>query len=744
MQKFRNFSESGSRAITAAINIAGKMGHITVGTEHMLMGILSCGKSDAADLLAEYDINFACVYNVALNVLGCGQPTRLTEEDFSTNAVLVLKNAYNKATVNGKTFAGVNEILCSISSSDSCMAYQIISTLTKNSPDFYKKAEQLCIRKGTAGFSTTAKGRKEHRILDKYSKNLTEMARLAPFDPCIGRENEIRQLTEIILRRQKNNPCLVGLAGVGKTAIVEGLANLIARGNVPDAMKSKSIYSLDMAWLLAGTKYRGDFEERIKSVMDDAASDKDVILFIDEIHTIVSAGGAEGAIDAANIMKPALARGAVQIIGATTRDEYARTIEKDAALERRFSPVEVQEPTSAQAVEILAGLKDRYEEYHNLSIDDTAIQASVELSIKHIINRFLPDKAVDILDQSCASARVAGNTTVTENDVIQVISRRTGISPAQMCSPRSQPFEELLAERITGQQKAVTAMANAIRRWRAGLQDPDRPVATFIFCGPTGVGKTHSCKMLAELLFPGENALVRIDCTEYSEKSAISRLTGSSPGYVGYDDGGILEKEMLARNRSVVLFDEIEKAHTDLHNLLLQAMDTGFITTSRGKKISFKNSIIVMTSNIGADLLDKKEMLLGFEKTAEISAEDNVKNAVKAHFSPEFIGRIDEIVVFEKLTQRQLQQIACRHMETTAKRLEKLGITVEYDSNVICFICRKATGSTSGARNIRSAISTFVYAPVSDMIVTGRLKAGCNCLLVCDGDKISVKIYEKV
>ncbi len=744
MHKFRNFSESGSKAITAAASIAGKMGHITVGTEHMLMGLLSCGKSDAADLLAEYDINFACVYNVAVSLLGCGQLTRLTDDDFSSNAVLVLKTAYNKAIVNGKSVAGVNEILRGITSVPGCMACQIIATLIQNPSDFYKKADRLCIRRSTSGFTVSNKSKKEFRMLEKYSKNLTETARLAPFDPCIGRENEIRQLIEILLRRQKNNPCLVGLAGVGKTAIVEGLANLIASGDVPDAMKSKSIYALDMAWLLAGTKYRGDFEDRVKSVIEEASGDKDVILFIDEIHTIVSAGGAEGAIDAANIMKPALARGAVQIIGATTRDEYSRTIEKDAALERRFSPVEVQEPTVQKTFEILAGLKEKYEAYHNISIGTDAMQASIDLSVKYIINRFLPDKAVDILDQSCASVRVAGRDSVTEKDVMQVISRRTGIDTAQISgNSRHTSFEIQLSERITGQQKAVAAMANAIRRWRAGLQDADRPVASFIFCGPTGVGKTHSCKVLADLLFPGENALIRIDCTEYSEKSAISRLTGSPPGYVGYDDGGLLEKEMQAHSRSVVLFDEIEKAHTDLHNLLLQAMDTGYITTARGKKISFKNSIVVMTSNIGADITDR-EKLLGFEKVVSATRDEKIKNAVKSHFSPEFIGRIDEIVLFEKLTLPQLHTIAAQHMDNTCTKLKRLGINLEYDQDVVLLLCEKATATEYGARNIRAAISSLVEGPVSDMIISGRLTAGVHCCLEIQDDSIAVKVYEKV
>lgn len=744
MNRFKNFSESGSKTITAAVNIAGKMGHITVGTEHLLMGILSGGKSDATDLLAEYDINFACVYNVALNVLGCGQPTKLTDDDFSANAITVLRNAWNTALTGGKVSAGVNEILCSIISQSNCMAYQIVSTLTKANPDFYTKARALCLRKNMAAFpSQDRQSKKELKNLEKYSRNLTAIAKLTPFDPCIGREKELRQLTEILLRRRKNNPCLIGLAGVGKTAIVEGLANMIVEGTVPQEIKSKSIYAIDMARVLAGTKYRGDFEERIKIIMEEAASDKDVILFIDEIHTIVSAGGAEGAIDAANIMKPALARGKVQVIGATTRDEYARTIEKDAALERRFCPIDVQEPSVNQAVEILMGLKPRYEEYHGLSVTPQAVQACVELSVKYINNRFLPDKAVDILDQCCAAAKVAGCDSVTIDTVLRVMAAKTG-QPVVQSKENSRfiNLENSLSALITGQPQAVSTMAKALRRWRAGLKDDGKPISTLMFCGPTGVGKTHSRKILADILFPGENALVRIDCTEFSESNNLSKLIGSPPGYVGYDEGGRLEKEILAHTGCVVLFDEVEKAHTDLHNLLLQAMDDGFITTSRGKKISFGNCVIVMTSNAAAGVATAKSIPLGFEKQSADSR-SVVYSALKKHFSAEFLGRINHTVVFNSLDSNSLKAICEKSVLKLKEKLERQNITLYTDQSLINYLCEKSGISHSGARNISNTVATLLEDKISDMILSGRLSSGDTANATVSDDEITIKVYIK-
>ena len=741
MNRFKNFSESGSKVITAALNIAGKMGHITVGTEHLLMGILTSGKTDSADLLCQWDINFACVYNVVLNILGAGQQAKLTEDDFGTNAVLVLKTACRISAQNGKLNAGANEILSAICYTQNCLAYHILTTLTKEDATFFAKANRLCRRKNTAEFSSVNKQKKEMKILEKYSKNLTLRAKLTPFDPCIGREKEIRQLVEILLRRNKNNPCLVGLAGVGKTAIVEGLANMIVDGNVPQQMKSKSIYSIDIARLLAGTKYRGDFEERVKSLIDEAAGDRDIILFIDEIHTIVSAGGAEGAIDAANILKPALARGTIQVIGATTRDEYSQTIEKDAALERRFCPVDIQEPDYNGAVNILQGLKSRYEEYHGIAIENDAITACVELSVKHIHNRFLPDKAVDLLDQSCASARVEGKTALSAGDVAVVISRQKGINIEEKDSITH--LETQLNSRIIGQEKAVKSMSSALKRRQVGFKKDSAPIATFMFCGPTGVGKTHSCQVLADVLFPGQNALVRIDCSEYSDKNDISKLIGSPPGYVGYDDGGRFEKEICAHDSCVVLFDEIEKAHRDLHNLLLQTMDNGFVTTSRGKKISFRNCIIVFTSNAAANL-SEKQTALGFEKLTASSVDDSaLHSALNTVFSKEFLGRINQTVYFDKLDDTSVKQLVTNFLQSTIKLMVHKGITLSIDPTAIDFICKASNSALYGARNIRSAIAALVETPVSDMLVSRQLAAGMQAVIAAE-DTIKIKINQPI
>ena len=745
MNRFRNFSESGGKAISSALNIAGKMGHITVGTEHLLLGILSCGKSDARDLLGQYDISFDCVYNVVLNVLGCGQSTKLGEDDFSTNGLAVLKDAYSKAVQNGKSYAGVNEILYSIVTNNRCMAYQIFLTLIKDYDNFCTKVSEMCRRKNTADFSTSAKGKKEMKIIEKYSRNLTAQAKIAPFDPCIGRENEIRQMIEILLRRQKNNPCLVGLAGVGKTAIVEGLANMIVEGNVPPQMKSKSIYAIDMAWLLAGTKYRGDFEERVKSLIEEASGDRDVILFIDEIHTIVSAGGAEGAIDAANILKPALSRGVVQVIGATTRDEYSQTIEKDAALDRRFCPVDVLEPDLTVAKDILMGLKEKYQQYHGIEITDEALEVCLDLSVKHIHNRFLPDKAIDLLDRSCAAVKVMGKERLYATDVQKVLSRQKGLSTTDGDdSAKYVLLEEKLKENIIGQDKAVKAVSHTIKRWGAGLKKDDSPIATFLLCGSTGTGKTHTCKVLAQRLFTQKDALVRIDCSEYSEKNNISKLIGSPPGYVGYDEGGRLEKEILAHNSCVVLFDEIEKAHSDLHNLLLQAMDNGFITTSRGKKISFRNCIIAMTTNAAANLSQYKTVL-GFEKITESSVNDEVlHHELKKYFSPEFLGRINEILYFERLDTDSVKSIIYKRLYSLEKLLLEKGITIQFDETVVNLILAKSNCDLYGARNINLLVSKIIETQISDLILRAELTEGMKAELYATDNEVAIKILQNI
>jgi len=748
MYKFKNFSESGNRAISSAIKIACKMGHITVGTEHILLGILSSGKSDASDLLQDHGINFACVYTAVENLTGTGHPSSLTSDDLSENATLVLKNSYGKAVKNGRIQRGTSEILYGILTTHRCMAYQVIQTLVKNPPEFYSRTEKLC-----RVSENTERNRASGVVLknlEKYSRNLTAMARITPFDPCIGREKEIGQIIEIIMRRQKNNPCLVGLAGVGKTAVVEGLANMIADGKVPPRMQNKSIYALDMAYLLAGTKYRGDFEERVKSVIEEASGNRNIILFIDEIHVIVNAGGAEGAIDAANLLKPALARGQIQVIGATTQEEYSRTIEKDTALERRFSPVQIAEPTPVQAVKILQGLKDRYRSYHDVTITDSAIKQSVDLSVRYIHYRYLPDKAVDLLDQTCAAVKVTGKTEVDGEDVKAVVSRKTGVSIEKLRQRERRKYMSLesdMHQHITGQSQAVHVMTKALLRWRAGLKDETGPIASMLFAGPTGVGKTYSCKVLAEVLFGSRKAVVRIDCTEFGEKNDVAKLIGSPPGYVGYDDGGLLEKEMGSAGHCIVLFDEIEKAHPELYNLLLQAMDDGFITTAKGKKISFRNAIVIMTSNIGAGYSAEKNVFMGFDGSG--AAENTlisrkIKSAIKKHFAPEFIGRLDDIVVFSPLDNSQIKRIACKELDNLRIKLKSQGIALSVDDSVTEYICAKSNSAEYGARNIRNIINNRLESIVSKAIISGELADGSSCSIFVENSIPVLKIYEEM
>ncbi len=748
MYKYKNFSESGNKAITAAISIAGKMGHITVGSEHLLMGILSCGKSDAAQLLSDSGVNFAGVYNVVTNVMGLGESTMVSADDISTNAVEVLKKACDISLNNGRAAAGVEEILYSMLCCDRCMACQILKTLTESHPGFADMAERLCRKDGRLYYSDDLPHRST-KTLEKYARNLVRAAKRHPYDPCIGREEETQQVIEILLRRQKNNPCLTGFAGVGKTAIVEGLANMIAAGDVPPQMKNKVIYSLDMARLLAGTKYRGDFEERIKSVIDEASGNRDIILFIDEIHIIVNAGGAEGAIDAANILKPALARSQIQVIGATTREEYTRCIEKDSALERRFSQVNVCEPTAEQAVAILQGLKERYRKYHNIEITDEAIDACVKMSSDYIHYRYLPDKAIDILDRSCAAAKLRGSRQLTVQDIQQSVNRLTGLTRNRMNREKRQyiNLEEKLSRHIAGQDNAVHSIASGLRLWRAGLKDADGPIASFLFTGPTGVGKTYSCNVLADIIFNNRKAVVRIDCTEYAEKNDVTKLTGSPPGYVGYDEGGRLEREMGRNSHCIVLFDEIEKAHPDLYNLLLQAMDTGYITTSRGGKISFRNCVIVMTSNLGADSINEKNLFMGFDgsgKNNTTLVNSRLHRKIKKHFPPEFIGRLDGIIPFTRLTKTDISNIAVSQMQILCAKLEKQGITLEYDEKIIDFITFRNNNSEYGARNIKGVISSHIETVIGDMIISGRLTQGEKAVLTVEDDIPAVKVPEKV
>ena len=748
MYKFKNFSENANRSVNAGIDIAEKLGHISVGTEHILMGILSQGKNDVNDLMENMGISFSAIYNAVATVMGMGPHSNLTHEDLSINSVTVLKNANIIAQSNRKLTVDVGEIMLAIMNNENCIAKQLVGMFIKDESKFEAELNRICRKFGNLQFQTARKEdepKKEYKTLEKYAKNLVKLARCNSFDPCVERDTEIRRILEILMRRQKNNPCLVGQAGVGKTAIVEGVANMIAQRTAPCEMWNKTIWSLDITQLIAGTKYRGDFEERVKNIVDEVSGDRDIILFIDEIHIIASAGAAEGAIDAASILKPALARGKIQVIGATTYDEYRRIIEKDSALERRFSKVIVDEPDEKSAVKILEGLKPKYEAHHSIIINEDAVCSAVKLSQRYIYGRFLPDKAVDLLDEACSKAKFAGKTTLTKETVATVISDRTGIPMEQISKQDKKDFSDLeqkLADSIVGQEKAVKAVASAMKKWRAGLTEQDRPIASFLFLGPTGVGKTQTCKVLSECLYGDEKAIVRIDCSEYGEKNDVNKLIGSPPGYVGYEEGGKLEKALADKPYSVVLFDEIEKAHPDLCNILLQILDDGFVTTSQGKTVSFKNTVIIMTSNVGAREVSSAAGELGFsvhDTTRSELVNKRIVSAVKQHFSPEFIGRIDEVITFDPLSPANVEKITLLMVGQLKKRLKNLHINLNCSPALLKYISDKGYSSSYGARPLRKEISNTIENFLSEGIFNGKIKADDSVYLDIEDEKVVMK-----
>ena len=749
MYRFKNFTECANRSVSAAIDIAQKMGHLTVGTEHLLLGMMSQGKNDTNDLMERSGVSFSAVYNAVTAVMGVGRPTSLSHEDLSINAITVLKNASLAAQQASKWSVDICDIMLAVMANENSIARQLVLIYIKDENTFVKDLQAVSKKFGTLQFQSTPRReeetKKEYKNLEKYGKNLVKQAQANPFDPCLERDVEIQRIIEIILRRQKNNPCIVGQAGVGKTAIVEGVANLIAQKNVPREMWNKVIYSLDITQLIAGTKYRGDFEDRLKNIIEEVSGDRDVILFIDEIHIIATAGAAEGAIDAASILKPALARGKLQIIGATTREEYRRIIEKDSALERRFSKVEVAEPSVESAVKILTGLKPRYEKHHNVVIEQQAVTAAVKLSERYIQGRYLPDKAVDVMDQACARAKLAGGTKVDAAVVQKIVSDQTGIPLEQITKAEKEKLitlEQQLGQSIIGQEKAVKAVADAVKKWRVGLREKDRPIASFLFLGPTGVGKTQTCKVLSRCIYGDEKAVIRIDCSEYGEKNDINKLIGSPPGYVGYEDGGKLEKELLPRPYSVVLFDEIEKAHPDFSNLLLQILDDGFVTTSTGKTVSFKNAIIIMTSNVGAKQMLSKNCGMGFATKPENKAESNSRIATAAlgeKFSPEFIGRIDEVITFDPLSPKSVEKIVVLMLQQLKARMENLHITVECSPKLASFISQRGYSQNYGARPLRKEISNTVENFLSEGIFNGKIKANDTIYLDVEDDKVVMK-----
>ena len=802
---FSGFTGKGNEALNNAILAAERFGHTFVGSEHLLLGILMTGSSVANSILAEFKVTLSEVERLVAETVGRGIPTKLSPEHLTPRAKRVVENAIAGTKQLGKDAVGTEHILIGILGEGDNYAIRFMSELGVDIAALTSKVLQIVGLDENGSYdggsaersdrnTPKSKGKSSTPNLEKFGHDLTEDAKNNKLDPVIGRGEEIERVIQILCRRTKNNPCLIGEPGVGKTAVVEGLAERIAEGKAPDILKNKRVITLDLTGMVAGTKYRGDFEERIKSIIDEVVKNDDIILFIDEVHTLIGTGSAEGSTDAANILKPSLARGDLQVIGATTLAEYRKNIEKDSALERRFQPVTVGEPNEEDAVSILMGLRDRYEEHHKVKITDEAIKSAVKLSSRYITDRYLPDKAIDLIDEAGSRVRLAtseepdniktleeeieklneektnfissqnfekaaelrdkekelsdklkaekekwqettkGYTgTVTEQQIAEIVSGWTGIPIGQLTEEESErllKMEDILHSRIIGQNDAVTAVAKAIRRGRVGLKDPKRPIGSFIFLGPTGVGKTELCKALAEAMFGSEDAMIRLDMSEYMEKHTVSRIVGSPPGYVGFEEGGQLTEKVRRKPYSVILFDEIEKAHPDVFNILLQILEDGMLTDSQGRKVDFKNTVIIMTSNIGARLITDKKTSFGFSSAedADEALETDVKSEVleelKAHFRPEFLNRVDDIIVFSKLGHEDIKKIAQNMLDGLKQRLSLLEIEAGFDESAIDAIADVGFDKVYGARPLRRAIQSKIEDPLSEKMLDGSIKKG--------------------
>lgn len=807
MYQFKGFTEKANKALNLAIESAEEMRHNYVGTEHILYGLVKEGSGVAATALNECGVAEDALREKLESINSTMSLVELTPDDFTPRTKRVLRAAVIISSKTGYTYVGTEHLLLAILSESDSYAVAFLEELgvsVERLAQAVSKGMQGGADDGFGGFENESApngSQKGGSALDKFGRDLTQAAKNGEIDPVIGREKEIQRVIQILSRRTKNNPVLIGEPGVGKTAVAEGLALEIAKGNVPEILKDKRVVSLDLTGMVAGAKYRGDFEERIKAAIDEVKKSKNTILFIDELHTIVGAGAAEGSADAANILKPSLARGDFQVIGATTLNEYRKYIEKDAALERRFQPVKVGEPTPEQAVQILKGLRDSYEAHHKVKITDEAINAAVTLSSRYIADRYLPDKAIDLIDEGASKVRLASLTSpdnvkeledeiadyekekasaineqdferaarlrdeqkelqtklddakkkwqeqqkgnsgeVTAEDIAKIVSEWTGIPVVQLTKEESERLlnmENVLHERVIGQSEAVTAIAKAIRRGRVGLKDPKRPVGSFIFLGPTGVGKTELCKALAEAMFGDENAMLRLDMSEYMEKHTVSKLIGSPPGYVGFEEGGQLTEKVRRKPYSVVLFDEIEKAHPDVFNMLLQILEDGRLTDSQGRTVDFKNTIIIMTSNVGARLITEKQSSLGFNsenENAEESEKKDIKELVTGElrkvFRPEFLNRVDDIIVFNKLNKDEIKQIAVKMLKTLENRLDKMNIKISFTDNAISEIADKGFDENYGARPLRRAIQNEIEDPLSEQMLEGKVKDGA--VVTCD------------
>ena len=784
---FNGFTENGNNAINFAIETAETFGHTYVGSEHLLIGLLKT-EGVAKTILEQNGCKLIDIEKLLEKVIGKGLKSELSPEHLTPRAKRILEKSIESAKSIGNELVGTEHILSSILNEGDNYANRFLLEINADIQKILEACSEIAF-KGETDNKTVKKAKKSNtKTLDKFAVDLTEKATEGKLDPVIGREKEIERVVEILGRRTKNNPVLIGEPGVGKTAIAEGLALKIISDDAPETIKNKRVLALDLTGMVAGTKYRGDFEERIKAAIDEAISDKDVILFIDELHTIMGAGSAEGSTDAANILKPSLARGELRVIGATTLEEYRKNIEKDSALERRFQPVTVDEPNEADTILILKGLKSKYEAHHKVKISDGAINAAVSLSSRYITDRFLPDKAIDLIDEAASKVRLRETKTpdnikelenkiksvkeekvafvnaqdyekaaemrdkeialkqeleervkankqngeftaeVVEEDIAGIVSSWTGVPVTQLTEAESERLlrlEETLHNRIIGQDEAVTAVSKAIRRGRVGIKDKNRPIGSFIFLGPTGVGKTELCKALAETMFGSENAMLRLDMSEYMEKHTVSKMIGSPPGYVGYEEGGQLTEKVRRKPYSVVLFDEIEKAHPDVFNILLQILEDGHITDSQGRRVDFKNTVIIMTSNIGARNITDTKVSFGFGENDD--TEPNIKAKVleelKKEFRPEFLNRVDDIIVFHKLQKEHILEIARNMLSSLAKRLKELDITLYFDDSAVSAVSEAGFDKVYGARPLRRAIVSNIEDTLSEKMLDGSIKS---------------------
>jgi ATP-dependent Clp protease ATP-binding subunit ClpC len=807
---YQRFTEKAERAISFSQQSAVELGHNYVGTEHILLGLVKEGTGVAARVLQSQGITEEKILKEIDELIGRGENVGEAPVGFTPRTKRVLELAFKEARRMGQGYIGTEHLLLGIMKEGESVAVRIMVDLGVDPQKLLSELIKILNEEapGAAGAPKSSSSSSSTPTLNQFGRDLTDMARDGKVDPVIGRDKEIERIIQILSRRTKNNPCLIGEPGVGKTAIAEGLAQKIVEGNVPEILNDKRVVTLDISSMVAGAKYRGEFEDRLKKAMEEIKKAGNVILFIDELHTIVGAGAAEGAIDASNILKPSLARGEIQVVGATTLNEYRKHIEKDAALERRFQPITVGEPTREEAVEILKGVRDKYEAHHRVKITDDALEAAVKLSDRYITDRFLPDKAIDLVDEAASRVRLKSFTappdikameeqveklskekedairhqefekaakirdeeqklkneldkvrdewhqknqtttdTVTADEIADIVASWTSIPVKKLAEEESErllKMEDTLHNRVIGQDEAVKSISKAIRRGRVGLKDPKRPVGSFIFLGPTGVGKTELCKALSEAMFGDEKSLIRVDMSEYMEKHSVSKLVGSPPGYVGYDEGGQLTEKVRRKPYSVLLFDEIEKAHPDIFNILLQILEDGRLTDAQGRVVDFRNTIIIMTSNVGARTITEPKRL-GFSVAKDESAKNyedmksNVMGELKKTFRPEFLNRIDDIIVFHPLTEDNIKEIVKLMLEVLVKRLKHNEIDMEVSEAAMIHMAKKGYDPVFGARPLRRAIQSMIEDKLAEEMLEGSVKAGESILIDMDGENVVIK-----